>query len=87
MRKLAQKKNSFPQNAEACPEKKTAFRKMRKLAQKKNSFPQNAEARPEKKQLSAICGNSPRRKPHFRNLRFCVSKKDFPQNAEAKLKM
>jgi hypothetical protein len=44
MRKLAQKKNSFPQDAETCPEKKrlsarcenlprekTAFRKLRKL--------------------------------------------------------
>ena len=56
MRKLAQRKNSFPQNAEARPDEKrlsakcgsspsekTAFRKMRKLAQRKNGFPQNAE--------------------------------------------
>ena len=69
MRKTAQRKNAFPQNAEACPEKKrlsakcgslprkkTAFRKMRKLAQRKNSFRQNAETCPEKKHISAKCG-------------------------------
>ena len=82
MRKLAQRKNGFPQNAEAHPDekrlsakcgssprRKTAFRKMRKLAQRKNGFPQNAEVRPEKKQLSAKCGSPPRRKTAFRILR------------------
>ena len=43
MRKFAQRKNSFPQDAEACPEK--------------NGFTQNAEACPEEKRLSAKCGN------------------------------
>ena len=58
MRKLAQRKNGFPQNAEARPEEKqqtakcgsppsekTANRKMRKPAQTKNSKPHFAVAR------------------------------------------
>ena len=59
MRKPAQTKNGFPQNAEARPDKKqvsakcgnlpsekTAFRKLRKLAQTKNDLPQNTETKP-----------------------------------------
>ena len=100
MRKFAQRKNSFPQDAEACPEKKrlsakcgslprgkTAFRKMRKLAQKKNGFPQNAEACPEEKRLSAKCGSLPRGKTAFRKMRKSAQRKNsLTQNAESHFK-
>jgi hypothetical protein len=69
MRKSAQKENSFPQNAEACPEEKrlsakcgnlfqiSVFRTVRFLAWRKNDKPHHAVFSLTKKQQTAKCGN------------------------------
>ena len=70
MRKLAQRKTGFPQNAEVCPDENRLSAKCGSSPREKTAFRKMRKSAPDEKRLSANCGSSPRKKTAFRKMRF-----------------